>query len=418
MIYRVLKGVGTKIIYGLANLSPRDHQKAILGSYKNRLCDNTKYLYLHWQQTQFIRSIWISGNRELINTLNKQGMEAYYRWSLLGIYHALTAKFFFYNSYIGDINQYFANGAIKINLWHGSPMKKIEFDIINGPLSKVFLPQDNQSPRFHSVLHHQQYIRPDLMLSPSPLTDNIFSSAFRLSHQALLRSGNPRTDFHARYPEQKKSKQAIFNMIDIAFTSKSQIILYTPSWRDNHTNINPYQQAFHWRTLSKHLLKTQSIFLLRLHPNEAHLAQKFENHSNVIDISQWEDVYPILHSVDLLITDYSSLFIDALQYQTPIIFYRFDKEEYQEQCRNNYDYVEALSEVGPEYHTFDELLSAIEQGGEEVSHTEQNAFICCEPYKEAYQEAYLHFWEPNNKDAFTHIEEFIIRSQPSLIKTP
>ena len=49
MISDLLKGLITKIIYGLAKLSPRDHQKAILGSYKNRLCDNTKYLYLHWQ---------------------------------------------------------------------------------------------------------------------------------------------------------------------------------------------------------------------------------------------------------------------------------------------------------------------------------------------------------------------------------
>lgn len=415
MISIVLKGLITKVIYELSKLSPRNHQKAILGSYKNRLCDNTKYLYLHWQHTQFIRSIWISGSKELIDTLNKQGMEAYYRWSLKGIYHALTAKYFFYNSYIGDINQYFANGAIKINLWHGSPLKRIEFDIINGPLSNIFHPKDNKPSQYHSLLHHQQYTRPDLMLSPCQLTDNIFSSAFRLSHQSLLRSSNPRTDFHARYPEERKSKQAIFNMMNVSLTPNSHLILYTPSWRDNLADENPYQHALKWSELSSYLLETHSLFLLRLHPNEAHLASQFERYDNIIDISQWEDVYPILDSIDLLITDYSSLFIDVFQYQTPIIFYRFDKNMYQEQCRNNYDDVEALSKVGPEYDNFDELLNAIKLGSDkkEDNGTDGKSFICCQPYQKSYQHAKIHFWEPNNKDAFTHIETFITRSQPS-----
>ncbi|WP_299490249.1 CDP-glycerol glycerophosphotransferase family protein [uncultured Shewanella sp.] len=413
MISTLLKGLFTKGLYTLAKLSPRDQQKAVLGSYKNQLSDNAKYLYLHWQQTLFIRSIWVSGDKTLIDTLNKQGMEAYYRWSLKGIYHALTAKYFFYNSYIGDVNQYLANGAIKINLWHGTPMKRIEFDIVNGPLSKVFHPKEDQISPFYSVLHHQQYTKPDLMLSPSKLTDTIFKSAFRLPQHALLRSTNPRTDFHARYPKEKKSKQTLFDMMNAPLTSQSHLILYTPSWRDNLADKNPYQDAFNWQALSDHLVETQSLFLLRLHPNEAHLASQFKHFDNIIDISQWEDVYPILEGIDLLITDYSSLFIDVFQYRVPIIFYRFDKESYQEQCRDNYDYIENLSKVGPEYQHFDALLNAIKQGNNKENHSNAVSFSCCYAYEAAYLEAQNHFWEPNNKDAFTHIETFITRSQLS-----
>ncbi|WP_299009801.1 CDP-glycerol glycerophosphotransferase family protein [uncultured Shewanella sp.] len=415
MISALLKGVLTKCIYQLSRLAPRDGGKAVLGSYKNRLSDNAKYLYLHWQQTHFIRSIWISGDKLLINKLNQQGMEAYYRWSLLGIYHALTAKYYFYNSYIGDVNQYFANGAVKINLWHGTPIKRIEFDIINGPLSHVFNPKENTSSPLQSLLHHQQYTQPDVMLSPSQLTDTIFSSAFRLPPQALLRSGYPRTDFHARYPKQKQSKQTIFHMMKTRLSPHSKLILYTPSWRDNLSDTNPYQDAFNWQALSEYLVHTQSLFLLRLHPNEAHLASEYDHHPHIIDISQWEDVYPMLQEIDLLITDYSSLFIDVFQYQVPIIFYRFDKANYQEQCRDNYDYVEKISKVGPEYQTFETLFEAITKGKQEDNAEKRGeiSFVCCSPYQKSYQEAQAHFWEPSNKDAFTHIETFITRFQPT-----
>ena len=415
MISALLKGVLTKCIYILAKLAPRNGEKAVLGSYKDQLSDNAKYLYLHWQQTHFIRSIWISGDKSLINTLNQQKMEAYYRWSLKGIYHALTAKYYFYNSYIGDVNQYFANGAVKINLWHGTPMKRIEFDITNGPLSHVFNPKENTSLQLQSLLHHQQYTKPDVMLSPSHLTDTIFSSAFRLPQQALLRSSNPRTDFHARYPKQKKTKQAIFDMMKTRLTPHSKLMLYTPSWRDNLTDTNPYQHAFNWQTLSKYLVNTQSLFLLRLHPNEAYLGAELDHHPHIIDISQWEDVYPMIQDIDLLITDYSSLFIDVFQYQVPIIFYRFDKAIYQEQCRDNYDYVENISKVGPEYQTFEALFEAITNDKKEgdAETIEEVSFVCCSPYQKAYQEAQAHFWEPSNKDAFTHIETFITRFQPS-----
>ncbi|UXM80849.1 CDP-glycerol glycerophosphotransferase family protein [Shewanella seohaensis] len=113
-----------KCIFALSWLVPRNANKAVLGCYKNRFADNSKYLFLHWQQTHFMQTIWISGDKALIHALRQQGYTAHSRWSLLGIYHALTAKYYVYNSYIGDINQWLAAGAIRINLWHGSPLKK------------------------------------------------------------------------------------------------------------------------------------------------------------------------------------------------------------------------------------------------------------------------------------------------------
>ncbi|AQS38813.1 glycosyl/glycerophosphate transferase, teichoic acid biosynthesis [Shewanella psychrophila] len=322
-----------KAIYYASGLCPRTN-KAVMGCYQDKFADNAKYLYLHWQNTDFIQTIWISGDKELVSQLRDDGFEAYSRRSIQGIVHCLTAKYYFYSGYIGDISQYLAKGAVKINLWHGSPLKKIEFDITSGPLATTYQITDFKTKIFNSIKYHQTYIKPDIMFSPSPVMDALFSSAFRLPMSQIHRSGNPRTDYYRRYPDKKQSISQIFNH------QYSQVILYRPTWIDsphdakrsieketeqstekNISSSKRYIGGFDWQSLSTQLKDNNQLFLIRFHPNQAHLAKRLKNYPNIIDISHWQDIYNIFHEIDLLITDESSLCIDFLLYQTPTIFY-------------------------------------------------------------------------------------------------
>ncbi|GIU24605.1 CDP-glycerol glycerophosphotransferase family protein [Shewanella sp. MBTL60-007] len=412
-IFDWIKAIIRKLIFTLSALSPRSSNKALFGSYKERYCDNSKYLYLHWQQTKFIRCIWISGDQDVIKQLQSQNLEVYYRWSMKGIYHALTAKYYFYNSYIGDINQWLANGALKVNLWHGLPMKKIEFDINAGPMAQVFNPKGSLALYKQWLFAHQQRITPDLMLSPSPLIDSLFSSAFRLNSSQLLRATNPRTDYYIIHPSQRT--QLNQNALQGASQSASQshyhsdhesddqadkpsIILYAPSWRDSHKQGNPYSSAFDWQQLSNHLVTNNQLFLLRLHPNEASLADELTSYPNIINISQLEDVYGFLQEVDLLITDYSSLFIDALPLNTPICFYRFDEAHYQQDCRDMYEYAEKLPVIAPKCTSFNELLGAL--APEAIVKQKKS-------YRESYQSVSELFWGKDTPTAFEALEEWL-----------
>ena len=398
-----------KVIYYASAVSPRC-EKAVIGSYKNQFSDNAKYLYIHWQQTQFIRAIWISGNPEVISELNKKGFEAYHRRSFLGLFHCLTAKYYFYNSYIGDISQNLAKGAIKVNLWHGSPLKKIEFDITSGPLTNTFQASNSISKLTNSLRYHQQHIKPDLMLSPSPMMDKLFTSAFRLTDKHMLRSGNPRTDYHKRYPEQKLSFTNIFNH------HFDKVIMYAPTCKDRMTEnenkiTNFYELAFNWKTLSEHLIRNNQLFLIRLHPNEAHLGQQFNQYPNIVDISQWQDIYANMHEIDLLITDQSSLCIDFLLNQTPTLFYIPSEEEptpqkkpSQESYRDIYDYVDTLPLFGNDrtmkVSGFEALLMKLE--------SDESFYISAEQSQKYKQLSNL-FWSEYASDAFDVIEKQIIK---------
>ena len=403
-----------KIIYHTSGLCPRVN-KAVLGSYKNQFSDNAKYLYLHWQHTGLIRSIWISGDNAVIKRLRKEGFEAYNRRSILGIFHCLTAKFYFYNSYVGDINQYFAKGAVKVNLWHGSPLKKIEFDITSGPLAHTYQTNTLIGDWKNRLHYHQQHIKPDMMLSPSPVIDSLFSSAFRLAPHQLIRSGNPRTDYFKRYPEQTKSIPELLN------TQYKKVILYVPTWRDCGINNdgqsgaieNPYDKGFNWAALSKQLKRNKQLFLVRFHPNEAHLGKDLNQYSNIIDISHWEDVYNILQDVDLLITDQSSLFIDLLLHQVPILFYSFEQGGKTEKLREIYDYAEYLPLVGQvtsseainnryRVYQFQALMEQLDR--DETFHISPSTI-------NEYQLLRNIFWQQQKCDAFENIEHYLFYNE-------
>ncbi|WP_153914293.1 CDP-glycerol glycerophosphotransferase family protein [Shewanella sp. TC10] len=410
-IFNCIKFVVTQSLYFIAGFSPRS-RKAVMGCYKNKFADNSKYLFLHWQRAMTIRAIWVSGDKDVVKTLNLQGFEAYYRWSLKGIYHALTAKYYVYNSYIGDVNQYFARGAIKINLWHGSPLKRIEYDINNGPLLKVYHPKTLRDKFVSSTQFHQQKIRPDHMVAPSDLVAQLFAGAFRINPQQMILSGNPRTDYFKRYPQQSNSikNDLKLSLIDELkqINQVKQVILYAPSWRDNSAlaktsksvGSNQYSTAIDFKALSASLVKNQQLFLLRLHPNEAELAQAMVNHPNILNISDWQDTYEIINDIDLLITDYSSLYIDMLQTKADIVFFQFDQQEYQSDSRQCYPYADNLPMAG-------EVLTEYHQLADYLENLSQNPNIISLANKKNRAELAQLYWQYQHNECFKQLDKLV-----------
>lgn len=401
----------TQLIYTLSGFTPRSH-KAVMGCYKDKFADNSKYLFLHWQQQQTLRAIWISADKQVVKRLQTQGFEAYLRWSLLGVWHAATAKFYVYNSYIGDVNQYLAKGAVKINLWHGSPLKQIEFDISNGPLFQVYHPESLNQKLMAKVLYHQQHVRPNLMLAPSDKVKKLFSSGFRISDEQFLTCGNPRTDYYQRY----KSKDWLQLQLP---PNTRQVILYAPSWRDSHLNTatNIYTQAIDFERLSAQLQKSNQCLLLRLHPNEAHLATELSQYQNIINVTFWDDIYGILEKIDLLITDYSSIYIDALQYSCEIAFFLFDKAHYQAECRSEYPYVAKLPKAGIDLITFKDLQDYLNEFADKQEDLTQREAI---NWLQGSTRSRLMstFWQYKSRCAFDCLDAFVQDEQIEATKKP
>lgn len=86
----------------------------------------------------------------------------------------------------------------------------------------------------------------------------------------------------------------------------------------------------------------------------------FSGYSNIADITDKSmDIQELLMDTDLLITDYSSTYIDYLLLDRPMVFYDFDYQDYLRTDREMYyDY----DEVTPGYkaETFGQLLDELD----------------------------------------------------------
>lgn len=343
-------------IYLISFFIPKNKSIWLFGSGQDRFTENAKFLfiYISEQQNSSIKPIWISGDPVLCKELQSKNYNAIYRWSLKGLYVSLRAKYYFYNIYSTDINFYTSGNAILVNLWHGIPLKQIEFDVETGDLYKWY-----RTGWSYLYMFFKPYIfkRPDFVLSTSGKVSEIFSSAFRIESERCLSLGYPRNDIFFNnnnmiYTDEYTKKLIL--QTDEYHSKGNKILIYMPTWRSNNKNffndaIPDFEQLNH--ILKKYLL----MMYIKPHPMTNQIE---ETYSNILFIKPFEDIYPLLPVSDYLITDYSSIYFDYLLLDKEIIFYPFDYTEYLNEDRKLYfDYNEVIP--GEKVYTFEKLLDTL-----------------------------------------------------------
>ncbi len=374
-------------IYWLSFLMPRDKHIWLFGStFGNRFADNPRYLYLYvaqhssyasdkvkdsveqWERggkgwhednnCKGIRAIWISRNKEIITFLNDNGYEAYYYHSLMGIWYALRGKVYFFDNYSKDINFWQSGGAVKVNLWHGIPLKKIQHDNI---FDKFRHPANaweawKNFPRNISDEKPGHYI-----LCPSRNMRDIYASAFRTEN--VIECGYPRWDgivsdtFMDVYDEHER---LLYNEITSWKETGHEVIFYAPTFRDSEEMV---YQALPIKELNDILKKSKKVLFIKNHVKSKYsdiLHKRAEGLSNVIILNKNLDAMELLlKECDVLITDYSSAYFDYLLTERPIIFFVPDYEEYLAQSRELYF---KYNDVTPGYKVKNgkDILSVIE----------------------------------------------------------
>ncbi|ODN42973.1 hypothetical protein BGC07_08625 [Piscirickettsia litoralis] len=156
----------------------RNKKIIVFGAFKNSYADNSRYLFEQCdKELSDYDCVWITSSKSIRSKLKAQNMKSAYRWSIRGVFLCLRAKYYVYNSYVSDINFWFSRRAVFVNLWHGIPLKKIEFDISEGPLKKVYQPKNELISK---IINPIPYQRPSYMFAPSNYVAKLFQSAFRV----------------------------------------------------------------------------------------------------------------------------------------------------------------------------------------------------------------------------------------------
>lgn len=83
------------------------------------------------------------------------------------------------------------------------------------------------------------------------------------------------------------------------------------------------------KALDAFLEKEDAVIFLRTHISEQGNADPYLSHRvRYLGNEQAEDIMDIADIFDILITDYSSIYIDYLLLDRPLIFLPYDKEQY------------------------------------------------------------------------------------------
>ena len=359
-------------IYPFSFLFPRRKTKWAFGSFRGAFNDNAKYLFIHVsEQRPEINAAWISVNRAAVQEIKAKGLKAYHILSPRGIWFALTSKFWFYNAYSSDI---MSGGATLVSLWHGLPMKRIEFDITSGPLAERFVKQSLKERFFHP----ECFQRPDYLLAASTFFSDTFARSFRIPVSRCLLMGYPRnailscpeterTDFVDRYePDQTKTLIAMLKE-----RSYDRVFVYLPTWRDSQRDF--FSDDFDLKTLDETLRHCDALMLLKPHPNVSIDKSVTEGLMNVVFLPSHIDIYPILPYTDVLVTDYSSVLYDyILMEQKGLILYLYDFREYEKE-RNFTRPFDELA-FGKRVFDFAALLSTIREGDYMMEEEKRKAF--------------------------------------------
>ena len=206
-----------------------------------------------------------------------------------------------------------------LNTWHGTPIKYLGKDIRD-----KFMAHKNVSRNFLHASH---------LLSPNAHTSDIMIKKHDINgvYSGLFaETGYPRIDstINMSQPEKQKILQKL------GLDNSKQVVLYAPTWRE--LNDQAEMDIEHLKNDILELSKLPYHIVFRGHHftetaiADLNLPVAIADHS--IDTGE------LLAVVDLLITDYSSIFFDFLPTKKPIVFYLYDLEKYNNARGLYFDY--------------------------------------------------------------------------------
>lgn len=263
-------------------------------------------------------------------------------------YHAM-AKYWVTNSRIKEIVKKKEN-QVFIQCWHGTPLKKLGYDIEVAGGNAMNSIKDIQK-KYTVDSNRYTY-----MISPSAFCTEKFASAFNLANPSIIKeTGYPRNDYLYNYTENdaKKIKSTL------GIPENKKIILYAPTWRDNQHKAGvgyTYKLSMDFDKM-KAELGDDYVVLFRTHYFIANYIDLTKYEGFVYNVSQYPDINDLYIISDILITDYSSVFFDFANLRRPILFYMYDIEEYKNNLRDFY--IDFSELPGPIIETEDKLFDEI-----------------------------------------------------------
>lgn len=360
---KVLRLVWTYAVRVALLVIPRRRDLWVFGSWHgNRYADNSRALYEYVLSHSSAKAVWMSKQPQIVDELTRAGHPAELTRSLRGLWTCARAGVYLYDCGTSDINAALSWRALRVNLWHGVPLKKLGPDIVvrDHPARTLY---SSFRTRWGRLLTAPANLdRPDYMITTSATMVSRYESAFDLSAGQVQALGQPRTDpIPAGAYETEAERQSLAGLRETRRSART--VLYAPTFRE----AAPLDVAGTVTALSAACTAVGWRLFVKLHAGDAVHVPQDSTDFDLVPASL--DLNRILPDIDVLVTDYSSIFIDFLLLDRPIVFFAPDIGHYETAERGFYDDYRQ-SAPGPIAQTLGELTSEIENlaRGENAAH--------------------------------------------------
>tara|TARA_B110000467_G_scaffold55832_1_gene51182 strand:+ start:7006 stop:9000 length:1995 start_codon:yes stop_codon:yes gene_type:complete len=288
-------------------------QYLLFGSGTGLYHDNSKYLFEYYlKKKSKYELVWVTDNKITYNELMQKKYPVIMKNSLKCSYYAANAKFYFITSELFDCF-YFINPETKlVQLWHGIPIKKINYD------SKVDKERLIKKEKYFSS--NYLYNRIDYFICENKSQIKLLSRAFKVDEKKFFPFGQPRTSFNIENNQVKALREKYY------LDQYSKVILYAPTFRDIGTSTQTID-IINNDIVADYLLTNNYLLMTKFHPFLANMNINFIS-KNLIDVSQESDIQILMLISDVLVSDYSSLMFDFHKLNKPIYRFTYDENSY------------------------------------------------------------------------------------------
>jgi len=334
---KIISYILVYILRILNTLIPKN-RNLVLFSSNDGYCGNAKAMYVYMlKNCPEYKLIWVLHSKEEIKRLEANKIKCFYSFSLPGIMAVARARYLLATHLeFSRFKAFF--GQKYINIWHGMLIKNLGF----------MDPGEKQLWNYKFT-----WLNNDIVSVPSGFYGAILSAQTGIDYRKCKITGFPRNDFLFSSGGKKNLKALFADIFDF-----EKIILYCPTYRsvlkrtikrtDSSYGVMYFIDKYFGQGMESFFKEHKICCLVKLHPFEEGLlaGKNFSKNikivTNEILKNKGLSVEEILNGTDLLITDYSSIYVDYLLLGRPVMFVADDIEEYKKSrgiIFNNYDFV-------------------------------------------------------------------------------
>jgi len=318
-----------------------------MGESEGSFTGNTKHLFLYFiKHRPDIEACYFTIKQDTFSLLKSAGLPAVFYPSPEAVDILASAGTVVVDTFDFKLAPYrpLVETSKIVQLWHGVGFKKI------GLLEK----EAKEIAQKSDLDFDDLYSGYDTLVTTSPFyAEEVFERSFRAGSFEIL--GYPRNDALFGFSTKETMLNCDMEIINRVAESRRErkIVLWAPTFRD-HTG-SPLPGIDFVRL--HHFLDQEKMYLVI----KAHRLCDLNLSGNAPYISFYEntcDVYPLMRMANAMVTDYSSIYMDYLLLDRPIVFYCPDYDEYVTHNRKfQFPYDEMTP--GPKCRNQDEFEAAL-----------------------------------------------------------